>query len=260
MSNRRGKTVAVIQARMGSRRFPGKTLAQLHHQSLLKWVVDRARGAERIDDVVVATTRESSDDQLAGWCRDQGLPVVRGATDDVLRRCAEAARAYDAEYVVRLTADNPFVPSRIIDDVIEHCHEDAAVDYSSSHEPPTLPEGFSAECVPRRMMEWLDEHVTSPFEREHVMLHARLRPDEFRSMAVGAEPSLAHIRFTVDYVDDLVAMRCVAEELERRGELHCPTLDGLVAIWESREDVRQLMSRHDRDHWRAEAEKVRRSA
>ncbi len=258
MANRKSKTVAVIQARMGSRRFPGKSLARLHHQPVLAWVVDRARGASRVDQVVVATTRDRLDDPLAAWCRSNNIPVVRGATDDVLQRYAEATRAYDADFVVRLTADCPMIPSTLIDDVIEHCHDDRGLDYCSSHEPPTFPEGLSAECVPRRVMEWLDEHVTSTFEREHVLLHARLRPEMFRCAGVEVHPPLSHIRLTVDYPDDLIGLGQVAAELERSAQLDTPTLDRLVEIWEARADIRETMSQHERDLWRREAERQRR--
>ncbi|MEY3133140.1 MAG: hypothetical protein RLZ29_1477, partial [Actinomycetota bacterium] len=103
------RTVAVIQARLGSQRFPEKMLALLGNRSLLEWVVTRVRRSEMLDRVVVATTQESRDDRLADECARLGVDVMRGPTDDVLARFAQAVEGDAADAVVRVCADNPFI-------------------------------------------------------------------------------------------------------------------------------------------------------
>ncbi len=253
-------TVAVIQARMGSRRFPGKSLSVLHGRPVVAHVIDRARAARSVDRVVIATTVAPEDDLLAKWCAENGVDYYRGPVDDVLTRYAGCAREFNADWIVRLTADCPFLPSHLIDDVVDWCHRDTDLDYSTSCEPATFPEGLSAECVPGRVLHWMDREVSSPFEREHVTLHVRLRPDLFRHAAVVADPDLSAIRLTVDYPSDLCGLSEIADWLERAGRLDELALGDLLQAWEACPRARELMSQHRRDLWRAEADRQRRTA
>src|SRR5207302_7996 len=106
--------VAVIQARMGSTRLPGKVLADVAGTALLLRVIDRVRDASLVDTVVVATTSEREDDELAVFVSgNTKCPVFRGARDDVLDRFYRCAAENRADIVVRITADDPLKDSRI---------------------------------------------------------------------------------------------------------------------------------------------------
>ncbi|MEN9286346.1 MAG: spore coat polysaccharide biosynthesis protein spsF, partial [Actinomycetota bacterium] len=123
------RTVAVIQARLGSQRFPEKMLALLGNRSLLEWVVTRVRRSEMLDRVVVATTQESRDDRLADECARLGVDVMRGPTDDVLARFAQAVEGDAADAVVRVCADNPFIDPACIDELVRE-YRRHGVDYA----------------------------------------------------------------------------------------------------------------------------------
>jgi spore coat polysaccharide biosynthesis protein SpsF len=138
-------TVAFIQARMSSSRFPGKVIELLHGVPLIVFMVDRVRAATRVDDVVVVTSEHPSDDALCANLDQYGIPSFRGDLDDVLARFMRAAERYPARNVLRLTGDCPLVDPRVIDEVVAtHIREGG--DYTSNIDPPTYPDGLDVEC------------------------------------------------------------------------------------------------------------------
>jgi spore coat polysaccharide biosynthesis protein SpsF len=204
------RTVAVIQARLGSQRFPEKMLALLGNRSLLEWVVTRVRRSEMLDHVVVATTQESRDDRLADECARLGVDVMRGPTDDVLARFAQAVEGDAADAVVRVCADNPFIDPACIDELVRE-YRRHGVDYAYNHRPHgacDYADGFGAEILSRGLLDKLQASDLSARHREHVTLavvdgtipaltHACIAPKEL------AYPKL---RFDVDTANDLKSL------------------------------------------------------
>ena len=204
------RTVAVIQARLGSQRFPEKMLALLGNRSLLEWVVTRVRRSEMLDRVVVATTQESRDDRLADECARLGVDVMRGPTDDVLARFAQAVEGDAADAVVRVCADNPFIDPACIDELVRE-YRRHGVDYAYNHRPHgacDYADGFGAEILSRGLLDKLQASALSARHREHVTLavvdgtipaltHACIAPKEL------AYPKL---RFDVDTANDLKSL------------------------------------------------------
>ena len=204
------RTVAVIQARLGSQRFPEKMLALLGNRSLLEWVVTRVRRSEMLDRVVVATTQESRDDRLADECARLGVDVMRGPTDDVLARFAQAVEGDAADAVVRVCADNPFIDPACIDELVRE-YRRHGVDYAYNHRPHgacDYADGFGAEILSRGLLDKLQASDLSARHREHVTLavvdgtipaltHACIAPKEL------AYPKL---RFDVDTANDLKSL------------------------------------------------------
>ena len=204
------RTVAVIQARLGSQRFPEKMLALLGNRSLLEWVVTRVRRSEMLDRVVVATTQESRDDRLADECARLGVDVMRGPTDDVLARFAQAVEGDAADAVVRVCADNPFIDPECIDELVRE-YRRHGVDYAYNHRPHgacDYADGFGAEILSRGLLDKLQASDLSARHREHVTLavvdgtipaltHACIAPKEL------AYPKL---RFDVDTANDLKSL------------------------------------------------------
>jgi spore coat polysaccharide biosynthesis protein SpsF len=176
--------------------------------------VERLRRARRIDRLVVATSVDPSDDPLAAYCEGLGVTVFRGPLDDVLARFGMALAAHpDARAVVRLTADCPLADPELIDRVIDH-HHAAGADYTSNTlGARTWPHGLDTEVVRPRVLAEAAELATDPYEREHVTPYIYRRPETYRLAGVARHASLADLRWTVDYPQDLAFVRDVYAKL-----------------------------------------------
>jgi spore coat polysaccharide biosynthesis protein SpsF len=177
---------------------------------LIVFMVDRVRAATRVDDVVVVTSEHPSDDALCANLDQYGIPSFRGDLDDVLARFMRAAERYPARNVLRLTGDCPLVDPRVIDEVVAtHIREGG--DYTSNIDPPTYPDGLDVECFTTAVLRRAFDEAATPPEREHVTLWMRSENAGLRRYNVKAIADLSHLRLTVDYPDDLVAVRRVVE-------------------------------------------------
>jgi len=204
------RTIAVIQARLGSQRFPEKMLAELGGHSLLEWVVRRVQRSKLLDRVVVATTQEPLDDRLVAKCKQLGVEVRRGSTNDVLGRFMSAIEGDTADAVVRVCADNPFVDPGCIDQVVREFHS-AGVEYAFNHRPYdncNYADGFGAEVISAGLLRRLATMNLTPQQREHVTLAIVDESVPAKSLACTAPPQLAypHLRFDVDERADLVRL------------------------------------------------------
>ena len=201
------RTIAVIQARLGSQRLPEKMLADLGGHSLLEWVVSRVLRSTMLDEVVVATTEESRDDRLAAECERLGVSVIRGSTDDVLSRFAKAIEDDAADAVVRICADNPFIDPACIDQLVREYRASGA-EYAFNHRPHgtcDYADGFGAEILSRGLLDKLQSSQLSSRHREHVTLAVVDGTIPARTHACAAPSELAHpqLRFDIDTQDDL---------------------------------------------------------
>jgi len=204
------RTVAVIQARLGSQRFPEKVLAKLGGYSLLEWVVRRVQRSELLDRVIVATTQEPLDDRLVAECRRLRVEVRRGSTNDVLARFVAAIEDDTADAVVRVCADNPFVDPGCVDQVIRE-FRDASADYGFNHRPHgacDYADGFGAEVISAELLRRLAAMSLTPQQREHVTLAVVDGSVPVKVHACIAPPQLAHphLRFDVDESSDLARL------------------------------------------------------
>ena len=143
------KTVAVIQARMGSTRLPGKVLLDLAGEPMLVRVVHRVQRAGLLDEVMIATTIDPADDVIAQLCAVRGWPYTRGSQDDVLDRYYQAALTSQADLVVRITSDCPLIEPTVIDWIVtEFLAFQSEIDYASNVQPPrTFPRGLDTEVM-----------------------------------------------------------------------------------------------------------------
>jgi spore coat polysaccharide biosynthesis protein SpsF len=205
------RTVAIIQARMGSTRLPGKVLAELGGTTMLAQVVRRVREARRITEVVIATSTGADDDAVVREAARVGAGVYRGSASDVLSRFVGAARTYRADAIVRLTADCPLLDPGVIDRVIAALEPE--IDYASNTHERRFPRGLDAEALHRGTLERIDRLGTSPAAREHVTAFVMEAPELFRIAQVGAEQDDSDLRWTVDTSDDLAMVRVLYREL-----------------------------------------------
>jgi len=204
--------LGVLQARMSSRRLPGKVLADVAGRPLLARQLERVARARRLDGLVVATSTESSDDPIAALCRSLGVDCARGSLHDVLERVAEAAAARGAEHVVRLTGDCPLLDPALLDHVVA-IHRAGGHDYTSNALERTFPDGLDVEVVRHGALEEARREARDPYEREHVTPFLYRRPHRYDLRAVTGERSLGHLRWCVDEPADLAFVRAVFARL-----------------------------------------------
>ncbi len=204
------RTVAIIQARMSSSRLPGKVLLDIAGQPMLARVLERARRAKAVDDVMVATTNEAADDPIEAMCRERGYPVYRGSMFDVLDRYYMAARQAQADVIVRVTADCPVIDPAVIDQTVEALHTHAA-DFACNRLPPpwkrTWPIGLDTEVCRFAGLERAWREATEPYEREHVMPYFYDVEGRFKVVVVDHDPDYGGLRWTVDTAEDLQLLR-----------------------------------------------------
>ena len=205
-------TLAILQARVSSTRLPGKVLAPILGEPMIARQVERIGRSSRIDDLVIATSSDPSDDPLAAWAEAEGITVYRGSLDDVLGRFVGVIAAYAPDTVVRLTADCPLASPSVIDAVIDHFTA-SDVDYCSNTLTPTFPDGLDVEVVRARVLTEIAEISTDPAEREHVTLGVYRRPEQFTLANYAGDTDLSKLRWTVDTADDLAFVRRVYEAL-----------------------------------------------
>lgn len=203
------KRIAVVQARMGSTRFPGKVVADLDGAPVLARVIERVQRSRSIDEVVVATSVVSADDEVAELARALGVRSIRGSEGDVLGRYALATVETRADVVVRVTADCPLVEPTVIDRVVSALLADGGrCDYASNVIERTYPKGLDVEALWSDVVRRADRLATSTLAREHVTWFIyRERPDLHVLRSVTAPEDDHDLRLTVDTTADLELVR-----------------------------------------------------
>ena len=207
-----GLTVAIVQARMGASRLPGKTLADVSGQPMLSHVVRRARQVGGVDQVVVATSENPADEVIVSFCKERNIACFRGSEDDVLDRYFSAARHFEAEVVVRVTADCPMLDPGVVDRVIDR-FEGGEWDYVSNVLRYTYPDGLDTEVLGIETLERAWREATLASDREHVTTYVRNHPTLFRLANVENDEDLSAMRWTVDEPEDLEFVRTVFAEI-----------------------------------------------
>jgi len=206
------RIVAIIQARLGSTRLPGKVLAPIAGRSMLARVCRRVARAVLVDEVLVATTDHVRDDAVVDECRRLGVRVVRGSENDVLDRYYQAARAASADLIVRVTADCPLIDPGVIDRVVRAMLSRRG-DYASNVLMRTFPRGLDTEVVTARALGRAWRDARESYERVHVMPYFYRHPEWFRLVSVTGSHELGHWRWTVDSPEDLAFIREIYQRM-----------------------------------------------
>ena len=223
-----GRTVAIIQGRMSSSRLPGKILLDIAGEPMLLRVVQRARMCCRVDEVVFATTVDPSDDPVEACCRQNGVACFRGSLPDVLDRYYQAAKAYRADIIVRITADCPLLDPGLVDETVALFRSSGA-DFAANRLPPpyhrTYPIGLDVEVCSFAALERAWKEATAVHDREHVMPYLYEVEGRFKVAVLDSKVDYGSLRWTVDTAQDLELVRQVYARLA--GNLEFTWLDVL---------------------------------
>ena len=219
---------AIVQARVGSRRLPGKTLADICGRPLLVHVIERIRPSRWVEEIVVATTDALEDRPVLDLARPCGAVGVAGSVDDVLDRYYRAARAVSADLVLRVTADDPFRDPVLMDRVVGALQTDDTLDYAATDS--TFPEGAGCEAFTFSALEKAWRRARLPSEREHVTPYILNHPEQFKTQIIAGDRDLSRYRWTVDYPADLRFAREIYARLYRPGRVF--GMEALLALLE----------------------------
>lgn len=208
------KTIAIIQARMGSTRFPNKVMKKINGIPLIELLLARLSQAKHIDQIVLATSEHPQNLSMVDHVKELGYPVYQGSENDVLDRYYRAALPFKPDIVVRITGDCPLIDPEVVDNVVA-AFKKANVDYVSNISPPSYPDGLDTEVFTFAALERASKEAGQPREREHVTPYIR-ESEQFQKANLGHEEDCSDERWTVDEPEDFEVVKNVFEHFHPR--------------------------------------------
>jgi len=205
---------AIIQARMGSTRLPGKVMMCVNNRPLLDYMIERVNRCQAVDQVIIATTGSQRDTPIVDWCQEAQVGYYRGSEEDVLSRYYHCAVQYQASIVVRMTSDCPLIDPHVVDCVVENYLERPEIEFVSNTVPlPCLyPDGMDVEVFGIELLKKAYHEATLPSEREHVTFYM-WKTEKFRTFRLDPQQDLSQYRFTIDYPEDFEVIQAIFEHL-----------------------------------------------
>jgi spore coat polysaccharide biosynthesis protein SpsF len=211
--------IIVVQARLGSTRLPRKVLMPLSGKPLIIRMLERISLSEKAENIIVAVTKETGDNELTDICESEGYRVYRGSTNDLLDRHYQAGKKYNADAVVKIPSDCPLIDYSVITKVIDfYTANSHKYDYVSNLHPASYPDGNDVEIMSMEALQKAWEDSSKDFEREHTTPYLWENPDKFRignvEWETGMDFSMSH-RWTIDYPEDYLFIKEVYDALYR---------------------------------------------
>lgn len=208
------KIVATIEARMTSSRLPGKILLPILGKPTLELLIERVSKVRQINQIVVATTSNHSDDIVEELAHRLGVGCFRGSEDDVLDRVLKAAQSYNAHIIVEITGDCPLIDPNVIESLIE-IFLNNSYDYVSNTLKQTYPNGLDTQVFSVKTLEEVAHLTMDPVDHEHVSLYIYEHPEKYSlfNMESGLPEKYWDLRLTVDTIEDFELIRSIYEEL-----------------------------------------------
>jgi spore coat polysaccharide biosynthesis protein SpsF len=229
------KTVAIIQARMGSTRLPGKVLKSILGEPMLLKLAKRVLLAKTLDEVVVATSTLAQDDAIKVLCDENNIHVFRGDSLDVLKRYYYAAKQFEAEIILRLTGDNPLIDPEIIDTAVSkfiELNSTQTIDYLSTQNYPC---GLNVEVFSFGTLEKTFINSLKPYEREHVTPFMYQNSDKFNLYFHKSQTDYSAIRLTVDTPEDFELIETIFNTFNNKKEIFL--LEDILNLFETKPDL-----------------------
>ena len=208
------KVLAIVQARMGSTRFPNKVMKPIGGVPMIELLLSRLGKSEYIDQIILATSKDPRNQPLANHVKKLGYDVYQGSEDDVLDRYYQAASVYHPEIVVRITGDCPLIDPQIVDSVVATL-KNGGDDYACNISPPSYPDGLDTEAFTYAALQTTWQQANQPHEREHVTAYIR-ESGRFRILNIPHTQDYSAERWTVDEPEDLKVIKAIYEHFAPR--------------------------------------------
>ena len=223
---------AIVQARIGSTRFPGKVISDINGKSMLEILVERLKLCRQLDEIIIATTNDEEDNVIIELCEKLNLKVIRGSKQDVLSRYVNALSSSECDSIVRITADCPLIDPVVIDKVIDAFKQDS-FDYVSNINPPTYPDGMDVEIFTRSALLLANKECILLNQREHVTPWIR-ENKQFRKKNIENSINLSQMRLTVDYEEDLELIKSILRYFDYRIDI---SIDEIIKLKEIKPEL-----------------------
>ncbi len=201
--------IAIVQARVGSTRLPGKVVKSVVGKSIIELLLTRLSKSKKLNEIIVATSKATQNDELQSLVESLGFKCTRGSEDDVLSRYYESAKLVGADIIVRITGDCPLVDSSLVDKAIQE-YKKSNVDYLSNNNPATFPDGLDIEVMSFFSLEKANNKAISKFDREHVTPFIR-NSSIFTKAVISHSENLSNKRWTLDEAEDLIVITNIFE-------------------------------------------------
>ncbi|MDD2889009.1 MAG: glycosyltransferase family protein [bacterium] len=208
---------AIIQARVGSTRLPGKVFLELEGKKVLEHIIERVKSSKFIEDIVVATTVSKKDLEIVKFCSSIGISVYCGSEEDVLDRYYQTARLFKMKHIVRITSDCPLMDPKVIDKVL-NLHLRKKSDYTSNTLEETYPDGQDVEIFTFEALKIAWMNAKLPSEREHVTPYIR-KNSKFKKSNLKCNKDYSNKRWTLDNPEDYEFIKKVYENLYNKRKL-----------------------------------------
>ncbi len=230
------RVVAIIQARMGSTRLPGKILEKIGDKPLLEILVNRLKKSQFIDDIVIATTSNKNDDVVEKFSQNLNINYYRGSEENVLGRYVESAKKFNADVVVRITGDNPLTDIDLIDKLID-AHFKFNSDYTYCLDTPL---GVSAEIINSNILKEISLKADLDYEKEHVTPYIRSHSEKYKILKFNSNLKHQYIRLTVDTNEDLDLIKVIYQNL---GDLENLNINDIINFIKQNPEISQINSK-----------------
>ncbi|GBE18164.1 3-deoxy-manno-octulosonate cytidylyltransferase [archaeon BMS3Abin16] len=206
------RIVAIVQARMGSTRLPGKVMIKVLGRPLLYHFIERMKRAKKIDQIVIATPDKDENRSIILLANEMGIEVFKGSENNVLDRFYQTAKKYKADVIVRVTSDCPLIDASVVDSVIDLFLK-GGYDYVSNNIEGSFPHGLDTEVFSFKALEEAHNNAVTDYDKEHVTPYIR-NTSKFVLGNLKCKKDLSGLRWTVDYPEDIAFVQKIFEFFE----------------------------------------------
>lgn len=229
----------IIQARMGSKRLPGKVLMHVDGVPLLIFLYKRLESLREKYKIFVATTQNKSDTQLVNLCDEYKIPSFCGSEEDVLDRYFQLSKFEKLDLIIRVNADCPFLDAEFVDDKVQKfLNLLGKIDYGSTILKPSFPIGMHLEIFTFDALASAHQECTDPLLREHVTPYIYQNPHKYKLMSFQNDENLSRVRLTIDYNEDLLFTNELIKSLRDAGKKI--TLNNIIDTITRSEKLRKI--------------------
>lgn len=226
---------------MGSTRLPGKVMLPIFERPVIWHIIDRLRHSKLINEIVISTSTNPLDDIIENFAKAEGIPYYRGKENDIMDRLYQTAKLFDADPLVRITADCPLIDPKVVDTVVKKFLDNRGeIDYVSNTIKRTFPDGLDTEVISYEALQRAWKETTDEFWREWATMFFVEHPQKFRLLNVGYQRDLSKLRWTLDYPEDLRFVREVYKHLYQKGIFY---MEDILELLEQHPEIAEINSK-----------------